>query len=526
MNQEADVIVVGAGLAGLTAAAFLAKAGQRVLVHEKGRHPGGLVRTFIHQGFAFDAGIRAFENSGIILPMLKSLGIELPNVRNAVSIGIAGEWARLEDRGSLADYSALLVRLFPEESAAITVIADEIRQVMKYMDVLYGIDNPLFREDFRDLGYVTKTLLPWLARYQVNIRKATRLNLPVNDHLRQFTRNQALIDMITQHFFRDTPTFFALSYFGLYLDYRYPLGGMGSLADAMVGFIKAHGGEIRTGSQVTEVDAESRRIRTADGEGLAYRQLIWAADQKQLYAALVAPESDAILLQSQLVETAEGGDSVLTLYLGVDLDPGYFRSRTGAHAFYTPATEGLTSLGHWQSQSGGGDAALLDWTRAYLGRTTYEISIPCLRDPSLAPEGQTGIIVSTLLDYRLVRRFADSGQEDRFRAVCVEAILSTLEDSVFPGFAQKIRFALPASPVTIERETGNAQGAITGWSFTNPVIPAESRFPRITDSVLTPIPHILQCGQWTFSPSGLPVAILTGKLAADAAGKSLAGRRS
>ena len=53
------------------------------------------------------------------------------------------------------------------------------------------------------------------------------------------------------------------------------------------------------------------------------------------------------------------------------------------------------------------------------------------------------------------------------------------------------------------------------------IVPAESRFKKIKQSVLTPAPDIIQAGMWTFSPAGLPVAILTGKLAADLAHKEL-----
>ena len=54
-----------------------------------------------------------------------------------------------------------------------------------------------------------------------------RLSQPVAEYLAKFTTNKALVDVIAQHFFQDTPTFFALSYFSLYLDYCYPKGGTG-----------------------------------------------------------------------------------------------------------------------------------------------------------------------------------------------------------------------------------------------------------------------------------------------------------
>lgn len=49
--------------------------------------------------------------------------------------------------------------------------------------------------------------------------------------------------------------------------------------------------------------------------------------------------------QRTLTGHSEGSDSVLTLFMGVDLGRDYFDSLCGAHAFYTPTAEGLSSLG-------------------------------------------------------------------------------------------------------------------------------------------------------------------------------------
>ena len=64
-------------------------------------------------------------------------------------------------------------------------------------------------------------------------------------------------------------------------------------------------------------------------------------------------------------------------------------------------------------------------------------------------------------------------------------------------------------------------GAITGWASTNDPMPAENRLPKMFSSTETPIPSVIQAGQWTYSPSGLPISILTGKLAADRAIKNI-----
>lgn len=56
MPQNLDVIVIGSGIGGLTAAATLAKAGKKVLVLEQHSQAGGCCHTFIEKGFEFDVG--------------------------------------------------------------------------------------------------------------------------------------------------------------------------------------------------------------------------------------------------------------------------------------------------------------------------------------------------------------------------------------------------------------------------------------------------------------------------------------
>jgi len=54
-----DAIIVGGGIAGLTTAAYLSKAGHATLLCEKEDKCGGLINTFERDGFVYDGGIRA-----------------------------------------------------------------------------------------------------------------------------------------------------------------------------------------------------------------------------------------------------------------------------------------------------------------------------------------------------------------------------------------------------------------------------------------------------------------------------------
>jgi len=521
MKETYDVIVVGGGIAGLTSAAYLCRAGFSTLLVEKQEKLGGLVSTFWREGFAFDAGARAFVNSGILHPMMRNLGIKMEYTANPITIGIVDRWVRMDSRESLQDYATLLKDIFPENIADIDRIIDEINKIIVYLDVLYGIDNPIFTEDMRDKEYLTKTLLPWFLKYQKNMRKIARLNEPVNSYLRRLTKNEALISMITQHFFEDTPTFFALSYFGLYLDYFYPLGGTGKLVEELAKKIVEAGGEVLTNISVVSVDSESHEVMLSKDQKVSYKKLVWAADQSLLYRIVSGANDAKFRQQRALTEAGKGSDSIYTLFLAADLDKDYVKQRVGNHAFYTPDTHGLNLFESWETAAANGTESLLEWVGSYLEKTTYEISCPSLRDPSLAPEGKTGMVISSLMDYALVKRFADAGQYDAFQQFCNQKIIEVLERHLLPDLNKKTLFRFSSTPLTIESRTGSKQGAITGWAFTNPEMPSENRFKTMSKSITTPIRDVLQCGQWTFSPSGVPIAVITGKMAANAVIKAL-----
>ena len=306
-----DVLVVGAGMAGLTAAAYLAKAGLKVLLCEKEKQTGGLVNSFEYKGFVFDGGIRAIENSGIVSPMLRQLGLQVEFLPSPVSVGIGQDVITVSSRESLGAYQELLNKHFPDNQQDIAGIIREIAKIMDYMDVLYGIDNPLFLDLKNNPKYVFKTILPWAFKYLLTAPKIAKLRKPVDEYLAGFSTNQALLDIIAQHFFQKTPTFFALSYFSLYLDYRYPRGGTGALPKALEQFILGNGGEIRRETEITSVDPGRNQATDARGNVYQYKKLVWAADLKTLYriADLASLTDSKVLGGIEARKASAGGEN-------------------------------------------------------------------------------------------------------------------------------------------------------------------------------------------------------------------------
>lgn len=542
VEKAYDIVVVGGGMAGLTASAFAARAGLSVLLCEKEPVVGGLVNSFERSGFVWDAGIRAFENSGIIFPMLDSLGISMDFVKSPVSLGIEDRVIPVESPANLADYQVLLEHFFPDDCQDIAAIIKDIKRVMKHMDVLYGIENPAFKDLRNDRTYLFTSLLPWLGKFLLTIGKINRMTMAVEEHLASLSSSRPLIDIISQHFFKKTPAFFALSYFSLYLDYVYPVGGTGTLPRKMDEYCAERGVDIRKKTRIAAIDPTGHTVTDDRGTEYTYRTLVWAADLKTLYlstdlnALPEGKEKSEALDRSALVNASSGGDSVFTLYLALDMEPATFAAKSNGHFFYTPSRMGVGPEIHSELEAILTDASATgrdgnfrkraeDWIHRYIAATTYEISIPVLKDPSLAPDGKTGLIVSVLFDYELCEAARTHGWYEDLKSLVEDCLIEGLADSIYPGIRDAVQDRFSSSPLSIARAVGSSEGAITGWAFTNAVMPAVHRMQNVARSVQTGLPDIYQAGQWAYSPSGLPIAILTGKLAADRAAKELRSKR-
>jgi phytoene dehydrogenase-like protein len=523
-KQKHKVVIVGAGMAGLTAAAYLSKEGQDILLIDKGKKCGGLLNSFQRDGFLFDAGARSIENSGIIRPMLKQLGIDLELLDSPVSIGIEDEVINLTSLDSLQDYERLLKKLYPESLEDINRIISFIKKILKDMAILYGIDNPFFRDLTHDKKYLFAELLPWFIKFQLAIRRINKRNEPVEEYLKTMSSNHSLIDIISQHFFKNTPTFFALGYFYVYLDYFYPKGGTGQVPASIEGKIKEWGGNLQFETEINEVISSEQIVKDTHGKSYSYDYLIWAADLKRLYEMLKTNGledniSRNIDVQKEKILESRGGESVFTLFLGIDENTDNFRDISNGHFFYTPSRKGMGEVHRSDLKSiiknfeNTSKDQVLAWLDEYCRLNTYEISIPSLRDPSLSPDGKTGMIASLLFDSEIFEKVQKAGWHEKFKTELENRILDNLSNTIYPGLKDKVILRFSSSPLTIIKEAGTSRGAITGWTFES-TVPVIHDLRKMRKSIHTPIPRVYQAGQWAYSPAGIPTASITGWLAA------------
>jgi len=535
------VLIVGGGLAGLTAGAYLARAGFEATVLERNGRSGGLVGSFEREGFTFDAGPRAVGDAGILSAMLRDLGIDLPLLRGAVSTGIEDRIVHHDDPSGIREFCDSLRRLFPGSAAGVSGIERRIRQSCRMARVLTRVPNPAFKNPLSDPRYLFTRFIPWLPSFFAAVLYEYRHRRPVEKVLAGLGVEPALADMVCQHFFKGTPERFVFGYFENFLDYRYPLGGTGRLAEALERKYLELGGALRLETEAERIDVAARRVTDPGGRAYDYDALVWAADLKGLYrrldwSGMGHRERKRIIRERDRFLAVPPGESVISVFLGVDESPEFFRNVSRGHFIYTPSRQGLGELRkeipeRLKAGFAGLDRdAFFSWLDSFIARNAFEISIPALKDPSLAPPERTGLAVSVLFDGEIARLAEGRGWLEELRERAAEGMIRALDSSVYPGLRDKILFRSVSTPLTIERRFLTEGGAITGWSLETRA-PVPSSLPGAFDSVKTGIPGVWKAGQWSFSPSGVPIALLTGRIAASAVdaalsrGASREGRR-
>ena len=525
-----EYIVVGGGIAGLTAAVYLSRAKKDTVLIEKNESCGGLMNSFEKEGFHFEGGARALVNSGLVVPMIEELGIDLRFLPNPVSIGVEDHLFKVTGEESLIEYSALLKRLYPASASEVDVLIHEIKGVIKDLKVLYGVDNPLFTKSAKGLSLIP-SVLKWLLKFIHTIYRIKKLNIPMEEFFQSRLSNRSLIDVFSQHFFKGTPSFFTLCYFALYNDYLYPAGGVGVFTQKIREKIDEYGGQVMTNTEIGKIFPGQKIVEDTDGKRYQYEKLIWAADLKKLYSILEVDDlpgkiQKRIKKEMLPILASKGAESVFTVFIATDQSPQELSALTSGHIFYTPSRKGLgetfkahlkSILENWHSTS---KQQVYDWLGTFCELNTYEVSIPAMRDPALAPQGKAAVIISCLMDYSLVERIEKDGWYEEFKITFENKIIELFSNTILPSLKDKIIFKLSASPLTLYRTVGSSEGSIVGWSFEQ-AIPVASSMLKMGTSVKTAIPDVFKAGKWAFSPAGGPTAIMTGRLAAKLASKQL-----
>ena len=503
MRPVRDVIVIGAGLGGLMAAAKLARRGKAVLVLEKKSLPGGTSYVFRRGGYSFPMGPLSFSFPGRVRGFLEEAGIS-----EEVSFRRSGFELRTPSLDivmsrPLADLHNALAAAFPREAPGLT---EFIRELAAAITVSKDMD--LWHPDFEfgpKPGPRRTPADPGLSYRAAEVRRLSGVpaaglldRLMVDVHLKNFLGSMgtsrpemSLLNLaLMWNIMADEGIWF-------------PSCGVHGLTDLLRRKVVEFGGEVRLSAPVRRIlvrDGRAAGVRTAKGEDIGARFVVSNADYKTTFLDLLGP-ADVSGLDLEAVRSVPYTDSEFCVYLGVDprrADLGAFRAE---HLFYRKEIRdsGPADLEDFDDR----EVEICHWSR---------------KAPEQAPAGRASLVLRTSFPYG---HFASwrTGEKSRkegykeFKMGLARRLVRTAE-SVLPGLAGAVEVLEAATPLTYRDWGGRYEGSIAGWSWAA----RESGALPGKMLVRTPVGGLFAAGAYAASElflGGVPTALYTGSLAAE-----------
>jgi prolycopene isomerase len=484
-----DAIVIGAGMGGLTAAALLAKKGFKTLLLEKEDQVGGYVVSFKRHGCIFDATgafVGACHEGGEFYQILNEIGahkeiefIPIHHVRNIYP----GFEISLRP-GGFHSYTEALFDLFPKEEKGLKT----------YLSMVKRIGEEI--KSYSEITTIQKIFFPFYFRNLVRFHRSSHQTI-----LDSLFKGEEIKMALHSLPVTEPPSRLSFLFLAVMINKAliegvfYPKGGMGKISEAMANAFLRSGGEIRLRTEADQILTRNGRVEgvlTKGGERF----------QAPLVISNINPNLSVKMLPVELRKLfakkwsrLEYSLSCFVLYLATDLD-----LREMGLPYFTY----LRFLSDLEEE----DRIL---RKGEIPQSpTLMVSIPTMLDPSLAPPGQHILSVLINVPYHYQAKWG-GGDLEKYRHIkedFSQRILHQLESKLIPGLRSHLLFYEAATPLTLERYTGNEMGAMYGLAST-PQQVGNLRPPH-----QTPIPGLFQVGHYTRPSHGIVGASLSGFIGA------------
>ncbi len=477
------VVIVGAGLGGLSCALRLLGAGRRVTILERELLPGGRAGRLDVDGYRFDTGPTVLTMPHLIADALGAVGEEL------------------DDWLDLRPVSPLYRAHYPDGStldvhADTDAMADEItrvcgareaagyRRFVDFVTRLYRLEMAGFID--RNLDSPLDLVTPDLARL-VTLGGFRRLQ-PTMRRFFANPRTQRIFSF--QSMYAGLSPYDALAIYAViaYMDsvagVYFPAGGVHAVPAALAGAAEKHGAEIRYGTTAARVEVSGGRARaviTTDGERIPADAVVLNPDLPVAYQELLPDHTPRRVGRLRY-------------------SPSCFLIHAGSRASYTKAAHHNIHFGRsWRRTFD----ELID-RRELMSDPSILVTNPSSADPSLAPPGRHTYYVlaptphlGAAIDWRTTA--------PRYR----DELVATLEARGYVRFGDAIE---------VERTVTPADWGASGLAMGTPFAAAHTfgQTGPFRPSNLAPgLENVVFTGSGTQPGVGVPMVLVSGRLAAE-----------
>lgn len=491
-SRRYDVVVIGSGIGGLTAALTAARRGRGVLVLEAGKQLGGFTNPFERKHYGFDPGVHYLGECGprqAFRRLLDGLGLDQVRFRELSPDGfdrLVFPGYEVSTCKGAARYEERLASDFPRERDGLARFFGLLRSFRAATEAFsgHGVGSQL-----RALPH-----LPLFLRYG-RATFAELLDDLIGDPLLKAV-------LAAQGGDYGLPPSRASAMIGLgVLDHYlggawFPVGGSRALRDAFVGALTTAGATLERNRPVERILVRGGRavgVLCEDGEEIGADAVISNADAAITYRELVGTPHLPGRMRRKVART-RGSVGSICLFIGTDIDL---------------ATTSMTDANVWHFSSTDLDAAYAPLERGALPSSDFFfLSSPSLKDPgspNKAPPGHHTLELVALAPFEPFSRWAGMktmrrGEDyERLKADLADRYLAAAERYV-PALRQHMKVLEVATPATNQSFVGVPRGAIYGPEHT------PQQIGPFRYSAKSPLDGLFLCGSSVFGAGIVPCA--------------------
>jgi phytoene desaturase len=485
MNAKKKAIVIGSGVAGLSAAAYLAKGNYEVTILEKNDSPGGRARQFKADGFTFDMGPSWYWMPDVFEKFYQDFGFTTSDFYELIRLDpsyrvIAKNGEAVEIPANMHELEALFEK-FEQGSA------ERLRKFLKEAAYKFevGINDLVYKPSLSLLEFADLRLLKGLLKMDVlsNMRKhvSSVVSHPFLQELMEFP--VLFLGALPEN----TPALYSLmNHADFTLGTWYPQGGMFNIIEVFLKVAQKQGAQLCLNQEVVKIISENGIAKGVQTHTDYFEAdvVIGAADYHHLDQKVLEPAQRNYT--AQYWDKRKLAPSCLLYYVGLNKrlknavhHTLFFDTDFGLHA------QEIYTQPKWPSNP------------------LFYASVPSVTDPSVAPAGCENLFLLIPIAPGI------TGDTEDIREAYFEKIIKRLEqqlgESILPHVVYKRSYSVSDFKNDYHAFKGNAYGLANTLDQTAILKPSLKS---------KKIKNLYFAGQLTVPGPGVPPSIISGKVAA------------